>query len=195
MHRAGRIILSCNAGGSGRHPSEWEDYIALCYILSTGLPLCTKFTVFSRRPGEGAMPCKDTSSRITVVLDGRERFRSVAFEKITCGKTIGEGSALSRYCVGRALPEIAGGDGEEIRRRLGIEADDDRFLFQLEWNALQAALARYTGDDEEIGADRYKVASVVHDADRVEIALVIFPPADLPPVLPCSKSAPPPETV
>ena len=134
------------------------------------------------------MPCKDSSSRILVHLDGEDRVQSVAFEKITCGKAIGGESALDGYCRGLSIRELAGGDGEAICRELGIDGDDGRFLFHLEWEALQAALARYTGDDDRFDADRYRIAHVIHDGDGVEIALVILPAADLPPILPCSKS-------
>lgn len=134
------------------------------------------------------MPCSDSSSRMVVRLDAGERIRSVDFDKVTCGKPIGGASLLSDYCSGRPLAEIAGADGGEICTALGMVDDEDRFLFQLEWVALQAALGRYTGDDEEIDTDRYQVSSIVHDSDGVVISLVVAPPGDLPPITPCSKS-------
>jgi len=135
------------------------------------------------------MPCSDTTSRIRVRLDEEERVRSVSFRKVTCGRNIGGDSLLSRACVGLSVAEIVEKDGEEFRRNLEIVDVDEGFLFHLEWDALQAALARYTGDDDHVDPRKYKVASIISDGDGVEITVVILPPAELPPIAPCSKSS------
>ncbi len=132
------------------------------------------------------MPCNDSSSRMVLRLDGDEHVRSIEFNKVTCGKPIGRESSLAAYCAGRGLAEIAEGHAGEICLELGLQEEEERFLFHLEWEALQAAIGRYTGEDEEIDAGRFQVASIVHDADGVEITLVIHPPPTLPPITPCN---------
>ena len=133
------------------------------------------------------MPCSDSSSSIALRLDTEERFVSFDFAKITCGREITGQTGYSKFCVGKALPEILSLTYNQARHELGSKTEEEQFILYLEWDALRSAIAQYLGVEiDGIDKDRCKITSIEHDERGVEIAEVILPPKELPKILPCS---------
>ncbi|MBI4383367.1 MAG: hypothetical protein HY579_04960 [Nitrospinae bacterium] len=135
------------------------------------------------------MPCKDTTSRITVRLDGADRLVDFDFSKITCNKEIGGETGYKGYCAGKSVDEISRIDFADLLDRFGPENTEEQFFLYLEWDALRTALAQYRGRDEEVDAGRYQLASISYDENGAEICQVIRPPADLPKIVSCAVRA------
>ncbi len=134
------------------------------------------------------MPCSDSSSSITIKLDGEERLVHFDFAKITCGREIALASEYQKYCQGKTLQEILQLGFSDTVAKLGLAADEEKqYVFYLEWDALRSAIAQYLGVDVEgIDRNRCRISSITHDEVGIEIAQVILPPKELPKILPCS---------
>jgi len=133
------------------------------------------------------MPCKDSTSKVSVTLNADERLLDFDFSKITCSKPIASETGFKKYCVGLHMDEIAAIEFDEIVRQLAIEDEETQFFLYLEWDALRTALAQYNGNDDAIDTQRYQIASIAYDQDRIEISQVIHPLESMPKIIPCSK--------
>ncbi|MBT5376338.1 MAG: hypothetical protein HOL15_05970 [Nitrospinaceae bacterium] len=49
------------------------------------------------------MPCKDTTSQITVILDDNDCLISFDYSKLTCQKTVGGGTGFEVFCRGKSV--------------------------------------------------------------------------------------------
>ena len=133
------------------------------------------------------MPCSDSSSSIAIRLDHKERFVKFDFAKITCGREIGGGTGYSAYCAGKTLEEILDTRYIQAVQDLGIVDEEKQFTLFLEWDTLRSAIAQYLGKDhEDIDKERCKISSIAYDAEGIEIVEVVFPPKELPKILPCN---------
>ena len=133
------------------------------------------------------MPCSDSSSSIALKLDTGEKFVSFDFAKITCGREITGQTGYSKFCVGKALPEILNFSYNQIRDALASKTEEEQFILYLEWDALRSAIAQYLGVEiDGIDKNRCKITSIEYDEKGVEIAQVILPPQEMPKILPCS---------
>jgi hypothetical protein len=124
---------------------------------------------------------------MVIQLDPNELFIDYQYAKITCGQQIKEKKGLSRFFVGRSIPEILAIGFDEINAALKPETEEDQFVLYLEWDALRAALALYLGvENDSIDIDRCAITSIEHTPEGIEVAEVILPPKELPKILPCS---------
>lgn len=136
------------------------------------------------------MPCSDSSSSITIRLDGDEKFAGYEYAKITCGREINGGTNFSRYCVGMTLSEILELPYDKVAADLRLNGDEEKFILYLEWDALRSAAGLYLGvESEHIDTSRCAITSIEHTDEGIEIAEVILPPRELPKILPCSMGA------
>lgn len=135
------------------------------------------------------MPCKDSSSIVKVFIDHDDRLIDFDFSKITCSKEIGGGTGYREHCLGKSIEEIFKIDFNEISRTFDLADTEDQFFLYLEWDALRTAIAQYRGCDEDIDPERYKIASINYDEDKIEIRQVILPPKDLPKLISCAVQA------
>ena len=133
------------------------------------------------------MPCKDSSSRVTIKLDVDERLLEFDFSKITCSKEIGGGTGYLAYCSGKPVQEILTDDFNDLVNTLGLEDSEDQFFLYLEWDALRTAMFQYLGSDEDIDRERYQLASITHEMDHIEICQVIRPNHNMPKIVSCFK--------
>lgn len=133
------------------------------------------------------MPCKDSSSRVTVKLDTNERLLEFDFSKITCSKEIGGGSGYMEYCSGKHVEKILADDFNDLVQVLGLEDPEDQFFLYLEWDALRTAIIQYLGSDEDIDRERYQLSSITHEMDHIEICQVIRPNHNMPKLVSCFK--------
>lgn len=132
------------------------------------------------------MPCTNSSSQITLKLDGEGKFVSFDFARITCGRPVNDKTGYSRYCIGRTLQEILDISFSQAVTELELIDEEERFILFLEQAALQAAIAQFFGiENKEIDKDRCHIISIEHHTDGTEIALLILPPKEMPKILPC----------
>lgn len=118
--------------------------------------------------------CTDTTSRIIVRLDIDEALLDYDYCKITCGKEINGSSRLKKHLIGMPIKSIVAASFSQIGAALHFD-EDDQFLAWLEWDALQNALLQYTGMETKGHSDRYKLATIIHDKDFIEIRQIITP--------------------
>ena len=71
------------------------------------------------------MPCKDTTSKITVFLDTNDCLVNFDFSKITCSKEIGGGTGYFEYCKGKSIGEILEIDFQTPLDKLKPKNDED----------------------------------------------------------------------
>ena len=132
------------------------------------------------------MPCKDTTSEISLRLDQNDRLIDFDFAKITCSKPIGGGTGYREYCIGRSAEEILEFDFSELVKQLELQETEDQFLFFLEWEAVGSALAHYLGRSDDVDHERYQIASITYD-ETIEIFQVVKPLKEMPKIIPCRK--------
>jgi hypothetical protein len=136
------------------------------------------------------MPCKDSTSQVVIKLDSDERLRDFYFSKLTCSKPIGGGTGYREFCLGRPASELAGMEFAEALNALVAEDEESQFFLYMEWDAMKSALSQYLGHGENLDRERYRISSLVHDGEGVEIQQVIHPPKETPKIIPCSKKPP-----
>ena len=133
------------------------------------------------------MPCKDTTSKITVFLDNNDRLVDFDFSKITCSKEIGGGTGYFEFCKGKSIDEILKIDFQTPLDKLKPKNDEDQFFLFLEWDALRTSISQYLGDASNIDHNRYQVASITCDEAGVAIVQIIRPPEKMPRIISCKK--------
>ena len=133
------------------------------------------------------MPCKDTSSKVTVFLDNNDRLIDFDFSKITCSKSIAGGTGYLEYCKGKSTEELMQIDFQKTLEFLSPKTSEDQFFLYLEWDALRTSIAQYLGDLFDIDLDRYKIASITCDDKGTTIVQVMNPPDEMPKVVSCKK--------
>lgn len=132
------------------------------------------------------MPCKDTTSRVTIQLDPNDRLTDFDFSKITCGKEIGGATGYKDFCAGKEIDDIVAVEFQDILNILKPRGTEDQFFLFLEWDALRSGLLQYSGHDEEVDLDRYQVASIEYNEGQVKIIQIIRPPKEMPKIKSCA---------
>ena len=130
------------------------------------------------------MPCKDTTSKITVFLDKDDRLIDFDFSKITCSKEIGGGTGYLEYCKGKSAEEILRLEFAESLDILDLKSTEDHFFLYLEWDALRASIAQLLGGDFDIDRKRYQIASISSDEAGTTIVQLVRPPEKIPKIIP-----------
>ena len=95
------------------------------------------------------MPCSDSSSSMSLLIDHDEKLISFEFAKITCGQEIKGSKGLKEYFQGQPLEEILQSSFADVERDLAISDDESRFILYLEWEAVHSAVAQYLGNEDE----------------------------------------------
>ncbi len=135
------------------------------------------------------MPCKDTTSQITVILDGNDRLVNFDFSKLTCQKPVGGGTGLKEFCLGKSVGEMAQLEFNDLVTDLCLADSEEQFLMYLEWDALGAALDQYQGSHREVDKSRYQIATIAYEGDQVEIRQMVASPKEMPKLVACRKRA------
>ena len=133
------------------------------------------------------MPCKDTTAKITVILDEKDCLVSFDFSKITCQKAVGGGIGFAEFCQGKHVSEVIQLEFSDLVVELGLTSSEEQFLLYLEWDALGAALGQYQGSQHEVDTDRYQIATIAYESDQVEICQMVASPKEMPKLVPCRK--------
>ena len=64
---------------------------------------------------------------------------------------------------------------------------ESQFLLYLEWKALSVALDQYQGKLVPKEENKYQIATIAYESDRVEIKQIVFEPSEMPKIIPCRK--------
>ena len=136
------------------------------------------------------MPCKDTTSRVTVLLDQEDCLVDFDFSKISCNKEIGGGTGYLEYCKGKSIDEIMRLEFQEPLEFLAPESTEDQLFIYLEWDALRTSLAQYLGEVADIDQEKYQISSITSDEKGTTIVQVICPPEKMPDLISCKKRVP-----
>jgi NifU-like protein involved in Fe-S cluster formation len=136
------------------------------------------------------MPCKDTTSRVTVLLDQEDCLVDFDFSKISCNKEISGGTEYLEYCKGKSIDEIMRLEFQEPLEFLAPESTEDQLFIYLEWDALRTSLAQYLGEVADIDQEKYQISSITSDEKGTTIVQVICPPEKMPDLISCKKRVP-----
>ncbi len=136
------------------------------------------------------MPCEDSSAEIIVSLDSKECLASYQYEKMTCGKNIGIGALCRDFAYGKSVDCLSILNFEQVLKECTVANKDEEFLLYLEWKALREAIRGYIGQSGGSDSARYKIAEIIAEEDSVVIKMIIYPPGDLPRVIPCGEQGP-----
>lgn len=133
------------------------------------------------------MPCKDTTSLMSVRVDHNDYLIDYDYAKMTCAKEVGGGQSFHKYCAGKPISQILRMEFFQILQDLALEDEDTelQFLVYLEWSALRSALIQYLGEDEDVDTKHFELASVQYDDQKVQINQIIHPLANKPRIQSC----------
>lgn len=136
------------------------------------------------------MPCEDSSAEIIVTLDSKECLASYQYEKMTCGKNIGIGDLYREFVYGKTVDYLSNLNFEQVLKECVVVNKEGEFLLYLEWKALREAVRGYLGQSGDSDPERYKIAEIIAEEGSVVIKMIIYPPGDLPKVIPCGEQEP-----
>ena len=106
---------------------------------------------------------------------------------MTCSKEIGGNTGFREYCLGKSIETLSKLEFSDLVADLNIQDQEKQFLFFLEWSALGAALDQYQGRLTPKDDDRYQIATIAYESDRVEIKQNVLPPSQMPKIIPFRK--------
>ena len=133
------------------------------------------------------MPCKDTKSQISIVLDSRDHLLDFEYSKMTCSKEIDAGSGFREYCIGKPVDTLARLEFDDLINVFELCDTESQFLLYLEWKALSVALDQYQGKLIPKEENKYQIATIAYESDRVEIKQIVLEPSEMPKIIPCRK--------
>lgn len=133
------------------------------------------------------MPCKDTTSQITIVLDSKDHLLDFEYSKMTCNKEIGGGTGFREFCLGKPVDILSELEFSDLVNTFELLDTESQFLLYLEWSALIAALDQYQGRLIPKEDDRYQIASIAYESGQVEIKQMVMAPSEMPKLIPCRK--------
>ena len=133
------------------------------------------------------MPCKDTTSKINIILDKRDHLIDFDYSKKTCDKEVGGGTGFREFCIGKSVDILVELEFDKLIDLLDLAESEMQFLLFLEWSALGAALDQYLGRLVFNNEDRYQIATIAYESDQVEIRQMVLAPSEMPKIIPCRK--------
>jgi hypothetical protein len=135
------------------------------------------------------MPCKDTTSKISILLDGNDHLLNFEFSKMTCQKEVGGGTGFRDYCLGKSVDILSELEFQDINDSLELHDTESQFLLFLEWSALGAALDQYQGKLSPNDQEQFQIATIAYESDQVEINQMVLAPSEMPKIIPCRKKS------
>ena len=133
------------------------------------------------------MPCKDTTSEISIVLDKKDHLIDFNYSKKTCNKEVGGGTGFREFCIGKSVDVLSGLEFDDLINLLELHDSENQFLLFLEWSSLGAALDQYQGKLVPMKEDQFQIATIAYESDRVEISQMVLAPSEMPKIIPCRK--------
>ena len=77
------------------------------------------------------MPCKDTTSQISIVLDHNDKLLNFEYSKKTCNKEIGGNTGFREHCLGKSIETLSKLEFSDLLVVLNLKDPDVQFLFFL----------------------------------------------------------------
>ena len=133
------------------------------------------------------MPCKDTTSQISILLDKKDHLIDFDYFKKSCNKEVGGGTGFREFCIGKSVDVLSELEFDDLINLLGLPDSENQFLLFLEWSALTTALDQYLGKLVPKKEDRYQIATIAYESDQVEIRQMVLAPSEMPKIIPCRK--------
>ena len=133
------------------------------------------------------MPCKDTTSKINILLDDNDHLLNFEFSKMTCQKEVGGGTGFLDYCLGKSVDHLSELEFQDIYDHLELQDTESQFLLFIEWSALGNALDQYQGKLRPNDQEHYQIATIAYESDQVEIKQMVLAPSEMPKIIPCRK--------
>jgi hypothetical protein len=133
------------------------------------------------------MPCKDTTSKINILLDDNDHLLNFEFSKLTCQKEVGGGTGFRNYCLGKSVAHLSELEFQDIKDHLELYDTESQFLLFIEWSALGSALDQYQGKLHPNDQEQYQIATIAYESDQVEIKQMVLAPSEMPKIIPCRK--------
>tara|TARA_B100000686_G_C16593039_1_gene864460 strand:- start:264 stop:668 length:405 start_codon:yes stop_codon:yes gene_type:complete len=133
------------------------------------------------------MPCKDTTSKISILLDKKDCLIDFNYSKKTCNKEVGGGTGFREFCIGKSVDVLSGLEFDDLINLLELHDSENQFLLFLEWSSLGAALDQYQGKLVPMKEDQFQIATIAYESDRVEISQMVLAPSEMPKIIPCRK--------
>ena len=133
------------------------------------------------------MPCKDTTSKISILLDDNDHLLNFEFSKMTCQKEVGGGTGFRDYCLGKSVGHLSELEFQDIYDQLELHDTESQFLLFIEWSALGSALDQYKGKLQPDDKGQYQIATIAYESDQVEIKQMVLAPSEMPKIIPCRK--------
>ena len=108
------------------------------------------------------MPCKDTTSEISIVLDKKDHLIDFNYSKKTCNKEVGGGTGFREFCIGKSVDVLSDLEFDDLIKILELHDSENQFLLFLEWSSLGAALDQYQGRLVPKKEDRFQIATIAY---------------------------------
>jgi hypothetical protein len=115
------------------------------------------------------MSCKDTSELIKIVLDKNECLTDYSFQKLACGKVVGEEKLVGRWLFGLTAAAILEIKREEFELEIDLEDDLKHYLALKHLVALQKGLAVLLGRTAGGPEDGCSVEYINHSPAGLEM--------------------------
>ena len=77
------------------------------------------------------MPCKDTKSQISIVLDSKDHLLDFEYSKMTCSKEIDAGSGFREYCIGKPVDILSRLEFDDLINVFQLCDTESQFLLYL----------------------------------------------------------------
>ena len=106
---------------------------------------------------------------------------------MTCNKEIGGNTGFREYCLGKSVENLSELEFNDLFLELNLQEPENQFLLFLEWSALGAALDQYQGRLTPKDDERYQIATIAYESDRIEIKQMVLAPSKMPKIIPCRK--------
>jgi NifU-like protein involved in Fe-S cluster formation len=109
------------------------------------------------------------------VLDKNERLTDYSFQKLSCGKVIGEEKLIGQWLFGQTAAAILEIEPDEFEQKLNLEDDMKHYLALKHLIALQKGLAVLLGRTSGGLDDSCSVEYINHSPDGLEMVARLRP--------------------
>ena len=91
-------------------------------------------------------------------------------------KEIDAGAGFREYCIGKPVDTLARLEFDDLINVFELCDTESQFLLYLEWKALSVALDQYQGKLIPKEENKYQIATIAYESDRVEIKQIVLEP-------------------
>ena len=92
------------------------------------------------------MPCKDTTSEISIVLDKKDRLINFNYSKNTCGKEVGSGTGFLDFCIGKSVDVLVELEFDKLIDILDLSDSETQFLLFFGMECIKQCIGSIFGE-------------------------------------------------